>query len=312
MTVTDGWDWVGVPVTMSHDTARLLNAVAEAGDDDTPRLLLADELTESGKDDFGQFVRRQCDDLRKRAAESSDRPVVHPVTDFNIVGPRFTAEMLAANGPWNCIDWRRRISSEYDYNLATIDIASLSYRNRSASAYPRCRWHRGCMTSIQYASAYSLFRIVANGSHAWHPWNPYPEPKEQTSPTAGEPIDGTCYSWDRMLHGFNVHCQPLYESNATVDRHSFVISRYAQDRDGVAKWRVPGDWYHSLKPNSLSVVPEPIARFMTGRKQPRDSHPHRIYYPEYYDAVRDLNRAARLFFCEAAKQSRAILLAGRA
>ena len=81
------------------------------------------------------------------------------------------------------------------------------------------------------------------------------------------------------------------------------------DRTGTPpKWR-SADYGRAY--SDLSVIPEPIVRFMTGAKHGVDfnERPSWVYYESYQQARDDLNRACRLFVREAAKQSRARVLA---
>ncbi len=311
MKTTDGWDWVGVPKGMSADVAGLLDAISDAGDDDTPRLIVADALDESGKEDFGGFVRRQCRDLLKNGIEQNGVRLCSTVSFGFGDHYRVTAEVLASKGPWDCADWRSKSPPDRGHNLALIDMASRAYRNKSATIYPRLDWHRGFMSTVRHVTAYSLFRIVESGVHAWHPWQPFPEPDEKKLLETEEWTSGTAYGWNTLMHGFRINSMPVQEQGGWGSpgagggmfyQYFYTLARRVMNGSGKVKWQVRGD---DLPHTSMSVVPEPIARFMTGKTS---AHTDRAYYPTYRDAERDLNRAARLFVCEAAKQSRKIVI----
>lgn len=281
---SDGWDWVGVPTGMPSQMAAMLNGVADAGDDDTPRLAAADMFQEYGFDDFATFIRRQCADLAK--SDSHDGEIkLCSMQYWSVRGARVTAETLVRARPWDRPWWN---GGNPNYRIACLQMASEAYMNRSATIYPRVIWFRGFLSSIRYISPRRLYEMVASGDHAWHPWS---VPGPYSTAAAIRFMDELIGFKLDSFASFDQDTFAGPEDRATTHRYYFHVGRYHG-----RGWEP-----HYISPAEL--IPEPIARFMTGRLV-RSNGLDGVHYACASDASHDLNRAARLFLREAGKQSR--------
>jgi uncharacterized protein (TIGR02996 family) len=291
---TDGWDWVGVPDAMTPDAAMLLDGIAAAGYDETPRLVYADYLDECGRAEWAALIRRQVADLAAcdLASNKSGRRCTWPLF-YTVRGKLVrTADLLVA-APWQSP--QRHGTDLRNRNTATIELASSTYgRTRhSGTVYPRAVWHRGFLSAVRWVSPLSVFRFAESGGHAWHPWDAVP---------------------DDRLEDYEVRCGTAAEAGYDPESQKwcFFVSRRARGSGGRVRWTVGAqDMFERF--NSLNVIPEPIARFLTGTlvilSGPNSGVPHAVTYPLAADAYQDVSRACRLFLAEAARQSRARVVA---
>lgn len=309
---TAGWEWVGVPVGMSADVAGLLNGVAAAGDDDTARLVAADALEESGRGEFAAFVRRQVNDglnTERVGGNATFRgvpmttPTYWKLLSGSDVVPRVTQDLLLSVGPWETAHWRRL----HDRKITVVELASSAYRDKSGRGllYPRVNWYRGFMSAVKYVSAAALFKFAESGAHAWHPWEPVAETD----------IEQAGWYWQDQWTGFRVNCDTVYDptgwgrpgaGGGRFGHHFLSVARRLTERTR-AVWHIAGRWHSGLQVRNLSVVPEPLARFVAlcgGSCAPNSKLMHRIYFPTQTAAEAALNTAARLFLNAAAHQSR--------
>ena len=301
---TDGWDWVGVPREMTKDAAALLQAISEAGDDDTPRKVFADCIEECGRDDWAGFVRRQCDDLDRC---EGDRPYKlamplnwgyggGPTGRANATVNRVTVDRLFVTGPWCCRAYFKAKRDE-DSNLAAVELQSEAYLNRAGATgiYPRFVWYRGFMSGFCNVSPYRLFQFVESGAHAWHPWEPLPD---------GDGTDGG--EFFRNLFRCHLCAEHSYDNGRVTAVPRMPHYYYTVARRDAVRWHIAGGWSNGLTVASLRVVPEPIARFL--RSTDREGAAglvHRYYYPSTVAAAEDLAQAARRFLYEAGREARA-------
>jgi len=300
---TDGWDWVTAPHDMTADAAALLNVIADAGDDDTPRLVYADHLEETGRSDWAQFLRRQCDDLNKAEGERPVKVVMPHVMGYRVGDPtrgtafkngnRVTVEKLLLTGPWHCGDYSRWFRYP-DYNLAAVEIESEGYRTKSITVFPRFFWYRGFLSAFTHVSALKVFKFARSGAHAWHPWDATPDC-----------IDPTAAGFIQSFYETDINAQPHID----VSRHGIGPPYYltvARRHKGAKRWDIAGADWHGLTINSsLEIIPEPITRFLSSTDtEPRGHFPHRYYYRTWTEALSDLNRAARTFLRESARIAR--------
>lgn len=306
---TEGWGWMNSPGDMTADAAALLNAIAAAGDDDTPRLVYADQLEETGRGDWAQFVRRQCDDLNKAEGDRPVKVISPHVLGYQPVGRfsggayqsanRVTVEKLFLIGPWNCADYPRWLRY-HDYNLAAVEIESEGYRTKSITVFPRFYWYRGFLSAFVNVSALKVFKFAASGAHAWHPWDGPPDC-----------IDPTAAGFIQNFYRTDINAQPQLDGTRSIEQGRYYLTVARRPR-GARKWHVDGADWQGLTINSLEVVPEPIARFLTSTDtEPRGRDPQRVYYPSWQACLNDLNAAARTFLRESAKEARERIIRGR-
>lgn len=282
-------DWIGVPRGMSLTVAEMLNAVRDAGDDDTPRLVLADAFQEAGYDRQAGFIRRQVSDWAKAYVDNGVRissPVYWSAPELEEGDAnRVTIEGLLNLKPWECRQWYTSLDTRYHRDLSTIQVASAASRRNSVSFYPHVTWHRGFLNKICRVSPQTLFRWVESGAHAWHPWQ------------FGKADSDAAEAHLSCLQDFVTTAFPDADERGYFWRVSY---RDSENAFGRVQW-------HSgtRRPNASDVVPYPIACFMgRGPSVPGEPRRFEVCYRTSSEAIDALNRAMRLFVYHAAQRAR--------